>query len=70
MLGAPPPLWRTAIALAVVFLLDVWVWADLPFGGGLFSVFVGVVGLAVLLVGTLWAAVRGGGATARSRARP
>ena len=50
----PPPLLRTATALAVLFV------ADLGFAGqGLFSVLIAVVGLGLLTLAALWAAVRG-----------
>jgi hypothetical protein len=59
----PPPLWRTAAVLAILFL------ADLGFAGqGLFSLLVGVGGVALLTMRALWAAVRGG-SSALIRAR-
>jgi len=50
----PPPLLRTTVALAVLFL------ADLGFSGqGFFSLLVAGVGLGLLTLGALWAIVRG-----------
>lgn len=49
-----PPLWRTAAALAILFLLD------LGFAGqGLFSMLVAIGGFGLLATRALWAAVRG-----------
>jgi hypothetical protein len=61
----PPRLRRTAVALALLFV------ADLGFAGqGLFSLVVAGVGMGLLALGALWAAVRGTapGVWARSRA--
>src|SRR5438128_4803 len=50
----PPPLLRTAVALAVLFL------ADAGFcGQGLLSILVATIGLGLLTLGALWATVRG-----------
>ncbi len=60
-----PRVVRTAVALGLLFLVDVWLMGEMS--SGLLSLCVAVVGMAVLLVGALWAAVRGGAAMARSR---
>ena len=59
----PKSLLRTAVALAVLFLLD------LGYAGqGVLSLFVACIGLVPLTVGGLWAAVRGAAPVARRRA--
>jgi len=63
---AAPHLRRTAVALGALFLLDAGIMGEMS--GGVLCLFVAVIGVAVLLVGALWAAVRGGAAMARSRA--
>ena len=58
-----PGVTRTAVVLGVLFLLDVGY-----SGQGLFSLFVTVVGLAVMTAGALWSVARGAAPLARSRA--
>jgi hypothetical protein len=60
----PPRLRRTAVALALLFL------ADLGFAGqGIFSLVVATIGVGLLTLGALWAAVRGTAPRALARSR-
>ena len=62
--GQPPRLRRTAVALAVLFV------ADLGFAGqGLFSLLVATIGVGLLTLSGLWAAIRGTAPRVRAHSR-
>jgi hypothetical protein len=50
----PAPLKRTAIAIALLFVFDLFV-----MGQGIFSLMVSFLGVTLLLVGAVWAYIRG-----------
>jgi hypothetical protein len=59
----PPRMTRTAVILGLLFLFD------LGFSGqGFFSLMVAVIGLAILMLGSVWSLIRGQRPLARSRA--
>lgn len=59
----PKPPWRTAAALAGLFVVDL-----VGTGAGFFAMFTAFIGGSVLAFGTLWALIRNHGGTARTRA--